>query len=415
MTVPGDKSVTHRAVLLGLLAAGPTEIKDPLLAGDTRRSLDVARAFGARVTEGPGAILVESPGLGRLVEPTDVIDCGNSGTTMRLSAGIAATVPGLTVLTGDASLRERPMARVTGPLAALSVQTSTRAGGRAPLVVRGGGVKAARVELSVASAQVKSAVLLAGLAADGPVAVVEPLATRDHTERMLTAQGIRVATDHRTVTVSPGTPRPLALKVPGDPSSAAFWWAWAALRGGQVTTDNILLNPSRTGFLRVLRRMGARIEAEVTDERFEAVGRVRVWGPERLAPVAVAADEVPALVDELPLVAVLAASASGRSVVTGAHELRVKESDRIQAMGDGLRTLGANVVDRPDGWAVDGVERLGAGLVDARGDHRVAMALLVAATAARGVVELFGIDAIGISYPGFLSDFTNKDALQILA
>jgi 3-phosphoshikimate 1-carboxyvinyltransferase len=412
VAVPGDKSVTHRALLLGLLARGTTQVSAPLLALDTLRSLEVTRAFGARVTERPGELIIESPGLGSLREPDQVIDCGNSGTTMRLAAGIAATVPGLTVLTGDASLRRRPMARVTGPLQVLGVTSWTRADGCAPIAVRGGAIRGGRVNLPVASAQVKSALLLAGLAADGPVTVVEPVSTRDHTERMLRAQGIDVVVAGGAATVHPGTPAPIAVKVPGDPSSAAFWWAWAAVRGGLVVTDGVLLNPGRTGFLQVLRRMGAVVTEEVTEETVEPVGRVTVSGPQRLGPVTIDGSEVPSLVDELPLVAVLATQAEGHSLVTGAGELRVKESDRIQAMGDALRAMGAEVSDRCDGWAIEGGGPLGAATVDALGDHRVAMALLVAATRATGPVTLLGADAVSVSYPGFVEKFVAAGALR---
>jgi 3-phosphoshikimate 1-carboxyvinyltransferase len=411
--VPGDKSVTHRAILLGLLARGTTHILRPLRSEDTGRSLAVAQAFGAQVQESTAVLSIQSGGIGALTEPANVVDCGNSGTTMRLALGIAALVPGLTVLSGDASLRRRPMARVTAPLGELGVEAWTRAGGSAPVAVRGGRVRGGRVVLPVASAQVKSALLLAGLGADGPVTVEEPARTRDHTERMLAAQGIVVECDARVATVHPGLPRPVTWTVPADPSSAAFWWAWAALTGGRIVTDGILLNPARTGFLRLLRRMGAEVEESVQAETVEPVGRVRVTGPARLAGTSVDASEVPTLVDELPLAVVLMSRASGRSKVSGAAELRVKESDRIKAMGDALRALGAAVRDCPDGWVVDGQDGLSGGRVDACGDHRIAMALAVAASAARGPVILAGADTAGISYPAFFEAFAAAGAVRI--
>jgi 3-phosphoshikimate 1-carboxyvinyltransferase len=411
--VPGDKSVTHRAVLLGLLAQGTTHIRRPLRAEDTRRSLAVARAFGARVEESAAEWVIESQGLGALREPGAVIDCGNSGTTMRLAIGMAALVPGLTVLTGDASLCRRPMRRVTDPLGQLGIDAWTRADGGAPVAVRGGSVHGGRVVLPVASAQVKSALLLAALGADGPVTVEEPMATRDHTERMLAAQGITVDRGPRGTTIFPGTPSPLTWTVPGDPSSAAFWWAWAALTGSRVVTEDVLLNPARTGFLRVLRRMGAQVEESVRTNDVEPLGRVAVTGPDRLSGTTVVAAEVPGLVDELPLVAVLMCRAAGRSEVSGAGELRVKESDRIKAMGDGLRAMGADISDRVDGWVVERGGELSGARVDAAGDHRVAMALSVAAAAARGPVLLTGADTVAISYPGFFDAFEAAGAVRV--
>jgi 3-phosphoshikimate 1-carboxyvinyltransferase len=399
--VPGDKSLTHRGVLLGLLAAGTTRVEEPLQAWDTERSVALAEAFGARVTREDGAWVVESPGLGRLQEPDQVVDCGNSGTTMRLGAGIAATVDGLTILTGDASLRRRPMDRVLDPLSAMGVAGGARSNGRPPLWIRGGRPASARHRLAVASAQVKSALLLAGLAADGPVEVEEPAPSRDHTERLLAAMGIQMARDGVRVRVEPGVPRPIRIRIPGDPSAAAFWWAWAALAACRVVTDQVLLNPTRTGFLRVLERMGVAVRQVVTTEVPEPVGRVEVEGQGTLTAVTVDPSEVPALIDELPLVALLATQARGRSVVVGAAELRVKESDRIRAMGDGLRRLGGRVEDQPDGWVVEGPTALHGTDVDSFGDHRIAMAFMVAAAATRGPVTVAGADQVAVSYPGF--------------
>lgn len=402
MSVPADKSLTHRGILLGLLAAGETRVERPLLAEDTRRSIALAQAFGARVTVADARLVIDSPGQAGLREPPDVFDCGNSGTTMRIGAGIAASVPGMTVLTGDASLRGRPMARVLDPLARLGATTLCRQDGRPPLAIRGRRLTGGRIELTVASAQVKSALLLAGLAADGPVTVVEPLLTRDHTERLLRAMGARVSTGDGSVGVEPGRLAPLTLTVPGDPSSAAFWWTWAVLAGRRVTTPGVLLNPTRIGFLDVLRRMGALVTVAEVREDLEPVGAVTVERGGDLAPIRIGPAEVPALIDELPLVALLATQADGTSEVSGAAELRVKESDRIAAVGEGLRALGAQVEDRPDGWLVKGPTPLRGAAVDSRGDHRVAMALMVAAAGASGPVTLRGAACAAVSYPGFL-------------
>lgn len=401
LRVPSDKSLTHRGILLAVLAEGQSVIDRPLHAADIAASIRAARAFGAVVDVGPDRLVVEGPGIGQLREPADVIDAGNSGTTIRLAAGLAATVRGVSVFTGDASLRRRPMARVLEPLGRLGARALARGGGFAPFAIRGGALSGGVVELPVASAQVKSAVLLAGLAANGPVTVVEPLPSRDHTERLLARMGAQVRADGTRVTVEPGFLRPLTFTVPGDPSSAAFWWVAAAITGGQVVTPEVLLNPARVGLLDVLEEAGARVRVAVEQEAPEPVGTVSVTGPDRLRPVAVEGPAVPALVDELPLVAVLAALGHGTSTVRGARELRVKESDRIAAMAEGLGRLGARITEEPDGWTIVGPARLRGAVVESRGDHRIAMALAVAAAAAEGPTRIRGAEAVAVSYPSF--------------
>jgi 3-phosphoshikimate 1-carboxyvinyltransferase len=386
---------------MAVLAEGRSIVERPLHAADIAASVRAAEAFGAIVDVRPDRIVIEGRGVGQLQEPPDVVDAANSGTTIRLAAGLAATVRGVSVFTGDASLRRRPMARVLEPLGRLGARYLARGGGFAPFAVRGGALAGGTIELPVASAQVKSALLLAGLAASSPVTVVEPLPSRDHTERLLAQMGAQIRRDGTAVTVEPGLVQPLAFTVPGDPSSAAFWWVAAALTGGEVVTPGVLLNPARVGLLAVLEQAGARVTATVEEEDPEPVGTVTVAGPERLLPVTVEGPAVPALVDELPLVAVLAALGHGTSIVRGARELRVKESDRIAAMAEGLVRLGADIREEPDGWTVTGPARLRGAVVQSRGDHRVAMALAIAATAAEGPTEIQGAQAVAVSYPGF--------------
>ncbi|MDW7710446.1 MAG: 3-phosphoshikimate 1-carboxyvinyltransferase, partial [Deferrisomatales bacterium] len=349
-------------------------------------------------------VTVEGVGVGGLSEPDGVLDCANSGTTMRLLAGILAGHPFLSVLTGDHSLRRRPMARVLDPLRemgalALGRQEDTRA----PLVLRGGSLRSLSWLLPVASAQVKSAVLLAGLHARGVTWVEEPDPSRDHTERMLEAMGAEVLRDGRRVGVR-GRPRlrPRDFAVPGDPSAAAFWAAAALLvPGSRVRVRGVSLSPTRTGFFRVLQRMGAPLVLEATGEACgEPVGDVVVeHGPLRGA--AVEPSEVPAAIDELPILGAVAAVARGETEVRGAEELRHKESDRIEALAGELRKAGVSVETFRDGMRIRGGGPLGSARFESHGDHRLAMALGVLSLAipAGGVVE--GADAVSVSYPGF--------------
>lgn len=399
--MPGDKSLTHRGVLLAVLAEGRSVVHRPLHAADIAASIRAAEAFGAVVEAGPDRFVVEGAGVGQLREPPDVVDAANSGTTIRLAAGLAATIRGVSMFTGDASLRRRPMARVLEPLGRLGARYLARGGGFAPFAIRGGTLAGGTVELPVASAQVKSALLLAGLAATGPVTVVEPLPSRDHTERLLLRMGAQIRTEGTAVTVEPGLLKPLVFTVPGDPSSAAFWWVAAAVTGGRVVTPEVLLNPARVGLLAVLEQAGAQVTVVVAQEDPEPVGTVTVVGPDRLRPVRVEGAAVPALVDELPLVAVLAALGHGTSTVRGARELRVKESDRIAAMAEGLARLGAHIAEEPDGWTIEGPARLKGAVVESRGDHRIAMALAIAAAGAEGPTWIRGAQAVAVSYPAF--------------
>jgi 3-phosphoshikimate 1-carboxyvinyltransferase len=399
VAVPGDKSISHRAVLLGALGDGETRVRGFGRAGDTEASVAAVRALGVRVDDvAEDALVVHGDGL-----HSARIDCANAGTLMRLLAGILAGRPGTFVLTGDESLSTRPMDRIAEPLRRMGAQIETT-DGHAPVTIEGAELRGITYELPIASAQVKSAVLLAGLAAEGETSVVEPLPTRDHTELMLEAAGVPVRRRASSVTVQPaGVLRLADVEVPGDFSSAAPLLAAAALvPGSDLTVHDLGLNPRRTGFLDVLERMGARI-AVFNRRRAgrEPVGDVQVEYAELVA-VEVGAEEVPLLVDELPLVALLASHARGESVIQGAVELRVKESDRIEAVTDGLRACGARIRSRRDGWTIAGVpSRLRGARVDARGDHRIAMLGAVAGLASREGVDVLGAESVAISFPGF--------------
>lgn len=407
--VPGDKSISHRAVLLGALAQGTSRVRGFLRAGDTLRSVDLVRALGVDVVEeGPDTLRIVGAGLRGLRGPADRIDAGNSGTTLRIGAGLLAGQPFEATVTGDDSLRGRPMDRIVAPLVAMGARIDALGeGGRAPLAFRGGRLHGGDLAVAVASAQVKSAILLAGLRADGPVRVTGPAATRDHTERMLAAMGADVAGDGLSVRVLPADRlAPLDLDVPGDLSSAAFFLVLAAcVPGLRVRLPGVGVNPGRRGVLDVLARMGCPVtEAEAREAGAEPVADLDVTGGD-LCAATIDPAEVPSLVDEIPALCVAAALARGRTEVRGAAELRVKESDRISAMVDALGTLGVPCGAWPDGLWIEGPARLRPGQrCSTRGDHRVAMALTVLAAATGVDIALDETASVATSYPGFFSE-----------
>ncbi|PSR34673.1 MAG: 3-phosphoshikimate 1-carboxyvinyltransferase [Sulfobacillus benefaciens] len=403
---PGDKSITHRAVLFSTLAEGDSEIYHPLDSLDIAASLRLVQTIGVEIIQQhTDAWVLRSPGYHQLHEPDDVINCDNSGTTIRLASGLLAGLPGLTVLTGDNSLRRRPMARVIEPLTRLGVDIRGRTGGLAPLVIKGGAHRGGVIALSVASAQVKSAVLLAGMTASQPVTVQEKTPTRDHTERFLHAMGAKIYADAGKVTVEPGRLQPIAVTVPGDPSSAAFWATLAALLpGSSLVIEKVSVNPGRVGFYQVLQKMGAGVEFRVQQPDPDPMGEIVVAsGP--LRGISIGPELVPSLIDELPLIGLLGSLAQGKTEVRGAEELRFKESDRIHTTVVNLQTLGVEIKELPDGFEVWGQDHLGGGVVDAFGDHRIGMMLAIAAAVSREPLELLGGDAIAISYPKFFSDY----------
>ena len=404
VSVPGDKSISHRAVLVGALCDGAVRVSGFGRSADTEATIGAVRALGVEVEEHDvDTLTIRGVGLRGFSEPAGPIDCANAGTLMRLLAGVLAGQPGRFELVGDESLSARPMERIAEPLRRMGAQIDTT-DGHAPLVIEGAPLSAIDYELPVASAQVKSAVLLAALYASSKTTVVEPIPTRDHTERLLERAGAPVT--RRPTSVSIDTTDRLALdelEVAGDFSSAApFLVAAAMVPGSALTVHGVGLNPRRTGLLDVLERMGARIA--VYNRRLiggEPAGDVEMRASE-LVGATVTATEVPLLIDELPLLALVACQAHGDTVVRGAGELRLKESDRIEGVVDELRRIGGHIRATRDGFKVRGVPtRLRGGIVDSRGDHRLAMIGAVAGVASQEGVELRGEDAVRVSFPGF--------------
>ncbi|HEY3672958.1 MAG TPA: 3-phosphoshikimate 1-carboxyvinyltransferase [Acidimicrobiia bacterium] len=406
--VPGDKGMSHRALLFGAMADGPSRIRGLASGEDVDRTRAALGQFGVAVTESisgdeGGDIAIDGRGLDAFVEPDAVLGCGNSGTSIRLLTGLLAGRPFLSVLTGDESLVERPMARVIEPLRAMGAHLDGRAGGtKPPLVVRGGDLTGCVHRLGVASAQVKTALLLAGLQASGTTEVVEPAASRDHTERMLAALGAPLTrVDERAVRVTAGAPSPFEFTVPGDPSSAAFWVVAATITSGsELVVEGVALNPSRIAFVDVLQRMGATIEIVHTGEQLgEPVGELRVTSAP-LHGTTVEGAEIPGVIDEIPVLAVAAACAEGITEFRDAAELRVKESDRIATVSELLTRLGVGSEQADDRLVVRG-GRLQPGAVDSHGDHRIAMAGAVAAGVIDGETRVRGWRAVATSYPEF--------------
>lgn len=403
--VPGDKSVSHRAALLGAIADGATEVHGFLEAEDCLRTLAAVQALGADVSrKGPGHYRITGAGLHGLQEPGDVVDCGNSGTGVRLLLGLLAGQPFWTLLTGDESLRRRPMGRVAEPLARMGATLVGRKNAtRLPLAVRGARpLRALAYQSPVASAQVKSAVLLAGLYADGPVSVTEPARSRDHSERMLRQFGARVAVEGTTVTLTPGPLAAATVQVPGDVSAAAFLLVAAALvPRARVTLTGVGVNPTRTGVLDVLEAMGAAIEtAAAADEHGEPTATLTASAA-ALRAASIGGALVPRLIDEVPALAVAAAAARGVTTIADAAELRVKESDRIAMLARELGKMGVRVEERPDGMAITGPQRFRGARVSSGGDHRMAMALAVAGLAADGETLIEDTACVGTSFPRF--------------
>ena len=400
IAVPGDKSISHRALMLGAAAAGETTLRGLAPGEDVASTISCLRAYGVRIDRKGDVATIASGGIAAWEQPPGVLDCGNSGTTMRILAGFAARRELRSTFDGDASLRRRPMDRVARPLETLGARVTTT-GGHPPITVEGGRLHGTQVDTGVASAQVKSAVLFAALGADGPTTVTEPLPTRDHTERMLSGLGARIAvnTDLR-IEVEPFDVPSFHLEIAGDVSSAAFLVA-AAVASGEVSVTGVGLNPLRIGFLEALREMGATVAWDADEERLqEPVGTITAQRSD-LRAVSIDPAIVPTLHDELPLIAALATQAAGETVVRGAEELRVKEADRIEAITAGLRRLGADIEELSDGFVVRGPTVLSGATVDGAGDHRIAMSLAIAGLVAKGDTRIEGFECADISWPGF--------------
>jgi 3-phosphoshikimate 1-carboxyvinyltransferase len=400
-TLPGDKSISHRAAILGAMAEGRTRIRNYSSAADCASTLACLRGLGVEIRREGADVAIDSGGIAAWRAPKAVLDAENSGSTIRMLAGALAGRPFRTVLTGDESLRRRPVERVAVPLRAMGATVLTT-DGNPPLTIEGGRLRGLVYDLPVASAQVKTAVLLAGLQADGATTVREPAPSRDHTERMLPAFGVAVERRGLAATVRGGARlHGTDVAVPGDASSAAFLVVAAlVLPDSEVRLDGVLLSPTRTAFIGVLRAMGGHVEARLEATDPEPVGSI-VASSSRLSGTTVDPALVPSLVDEVPALAAAAAFADGPFTVTGAAELRLKESDRIRALAEGLAALGARVRELPDGLVVDGGAPLRGTRVLSCGDHRIAMALSVAALAAEGATEVEGAECVAVSFPGF--------------
>jgi len=400
---PGDKSISHRAFMFGALARGTTTIKSALESLDVKSTREAMQALGADIRRDGDLWLVRG---GTLKEPQTVIDAGNSGTTARLLCGILAGIHGVSCITGDASLVRRPMARVIQPLATMGACFMARQDRYLPMAVKGGRLAGLTYRMDVASAQVKSAVLLAGLNAEGATEVIEPLKSRDHTERMLRFFGIELVEDGNRIRIHGGQhlqARP--VEVPGDPSSAAFPAVLAAATpGSDLLIKGICLNPTRIAFLDVLKRMGADIEFNNYRETAgETVGDIRVQG-KHLTGTTIQGAEIPSLIDELPILAIAAACAEGRTIIRDARELRVKEADRIKAIVNGFAALGADVEELDDGMIIDGPLPLRAGRIQTASDHRIAMSFAVLGKVLSLDIHLDDTACVDISYPGFFKD-----------
>ncbi|MBI2864451.1 MAG: 3-phosphoshikimate 1-carboxyvinyltransferase [Chloroflexi bacterium] len=453
VVVPGDKSISHRAIIFNGLGEGLATIRNFLPGADCLSTVKCLRAMGVPIEivglpsasfsdsregerspslsisqkgagvgegfsdlagqDGPVTVKVTGRGLSGLSEPLDILDAGNSGTTMRLLSGVLAGQPFFSVLTGDSSLRSRPMGRVVEPLRRMGARIDGRKNGTlAPLNVRGGNLQSVHHQMPVASAQLKSAILLAGLFADGQTTALEPARSRDHTERLLLAMGAEVSShlDPATGANSVSITRPRSLHVvdvdvPGDISSAAFWLVAGAIHpDAEICIPNVGVNPTRTGVLDVLEMMGARVRWErQRTEGGEPVADLRV-STGNLAGIEIKGELIPRLIDEIPVIAVAAALAKGKTIIGDAGELRVKESDRIETILAGLSRLGARVEALPDGMIIYGGARLRGAEVDSYGDHRLAMAFAVAGLAADGETRIQGSEAVDVSYPGFWKD-----------
>ncbi len=407
LRVPGDKSLTHRALMLAAMAKGPSVILDPLLGEDCLCTMRCLAWLGVGFEQSEAKILVSPSGDWK--QPAAVLDCGNSGTTMRLLAGCLAGRPLDVTLDGDASLRKRPMGRVALPLRQMGAQLE---GDTAPLRIKGAELTAIDYNSPVASAQVKSAILLAGLCAAGETSVTEPSLSRDHTERMLTALGVPLRSDGLRVTISRTDAWDgFQFSVPGDISSAAFFAVAAAMvPGSRIELQHVGLNPTRTGLLDVLQQAGADFSvAENESELNEPLGSITCAFRSALKPFLIEGNLVPRLIDEIPVLAVLATQCHGTTIIRDARELRVKESDRIALVTSGLRAMGASVEATEDGLIIEGPTTLTGAAIDAQLDHRIAMAFAVAGLIGVGTTVLSGTEAVQTSFPGF---FQELDRLQ---
>ncbi|NUO81878.1 3-phosphoshikimate 1-carboxyvinyltransferase [candidate division KSB1 bacterium] len=402
LKVPGDKSISHRALMLAAIAEGQSRIEGLATGADVLSTKACMQQLGVEIEAAANALIVKGRGLAALHAPAQALDAGNSGTTMRLLSGILATRPFATTLIGDASLSRRPMRRIIAPLELMGAKVTATAEGKAPLTIHGGKLNSMQYRLPVASAQVKSCVLFAGLDAEGETIVIEPSATRDHSERMLAAMGAELRGEHNRIGIRRSTLHGMNISIPGDFSSAAFLIAAALLlSNSEAVLESVNVNPTRTAFLEVLKSMGATLALEGSNgPSFEPVATLHVQA-QRLQGVRVNEALVPQLIDEVPILAVLATQAEGETIITGAQELRVKESDRLAALTTSLRAMGANVEELADGLIVRGPTRLHGAELDSFHDHRIAMAFAIAGLCADSPTTIQHAECADISFPGF--------------
>ena len=409
---PPDKSISHRAIMFASIAQGKSVVKNFLRAEDPISTMNAFRSMGIEIEEKAGnELIIHGKGLYGLKEPFDVIDCGNSGTTVRLISGILSGNPFFSVLTGDDSLKQRPMARVIAPLKEMGAGISARDGDKyLPIAIKGRRLKAIDYRMPVASAQVKSCLILAGLYADGTTAITELQKSRDHTERMLKSMGADIQIDDLVIKVKGRSGdmglRPIDVTVPADFSSAAFFIAAALMvPNSEILIKNVCVNPTRTGMLEIIKNMGADVIVEnVRDISGEPVADIHCKGNVNLKSVKIGKDIMPSLIDEFPILCVLATQAEGVTEIRGAEELRVKESDRIKAMATELKKLGVEVEEYPDGISIKGKASLKGNVVESYHDHRIAMSLAIAALAAEGTTTINNSSCVDISFPGFFEE-----------
>ncbi len=404
--VPGDKSISHRAVILAGIAQGTSRIKNICPGKDVKSTVSCMKLLGTPIEKEAGELVVYGNGRSGLTEAGNVLDCGNSGTTARLLLGLLSGYPFWTVFTGDSSLRQRPMGRVKSPLEEMGARFVGRKDGeRLPIGLRGGGLRGIRFTLPVASAQVKSAVLLAGLSAQGVTSVIEEHVTRNHTERFLKTMGASISSENGTVSLDGGPELlPIDIDIPGDLSSAAYLIALAVIvKGSSLLIKKVGVNSTRTGFLSLLERMGAKITVmEHGTSGPEPVGDILIEHSP-LKGISLSRGEVVASIDELPLLSVLATQADGQTSIRHAGELRVKETDRITAIAEGLRNMGAQLEEEEDGLTLTGPVRLKGAACRSFGDHRIAMSMTVAGLVAEGRTTVTGSECVDISFPGFMT------------
>lgn len=412
--LPGDKSISHRAVILNSIAYGSAKISNFAQSDDCKSTIACLQSLGVQIDINEDNTINIQGMAGRGLQGSeDVLDAGNSGTTMRLLTGLLSAQPFLSVITGDKSLRSRPMGRVIQPLKLMGAQISGHDGdSKAPLTIKGGSLKGIRYELPVASAQLKSALLLAGLFAQGDTVIIEPASSRDHTERMLKAMGADIKVDELTISLSPGSLNAVDMEVPGDISSAAFWLVAAAIHPqASLSLRNVGINPTRSGIIDVLQSMGANLtiknEHEVSGE---PVADLHIESSS-LAGIEIGGDIIPRLIDEIPIIALAGSMARGKTVIKDAKELRVKESDRISTTAKELSKLGADIEELPDGMVINGGKALSAAECDSYGDHRIAMMLGIAALVSDGEMTIDKAEAADVSYSGFWQDLTRVSSI----